>query len=785
MSRRYVRHPLSADRSYNETITDIQNTFVWEKKHVFRPHQHFTYDPASWSRPLVEKAKHERTLSLLERLKALEERAAEARSREGTTQVVPDSISIVTTDLNGREEGSDMAAGGMPGEAAEPGPSLSSSSASQRPLTSTPLQELLDEALQLSKALHMPRTARKMGLRQQEKLHAQHHLVLIQLFHRIQHAVIDETITLNALIYTWFVLIHEVSELIPALSQPTIDGEGLEEWVVRSEEDAIRTVFDSLTRTLLTHVVCADTIAARWEQEHPSLEEVIELMSILLHPFTKKGLRTWHATTSLGPLEESLLWGYDLLQSALLRRITTVETTSEESRDEGDPVATCASTSTAGVSTTMEWLDSLHLQVLLDAAGRICTLTSVEADLPRYYIMVKSQAQHLLKLHQCVIPGANRWRHWRHTLTDLDKVPSKEEKRTVFADDQYGDPEATTLTNPKAVVLDPTTPPRGVQHPLTQADDVHYCTKAFMRLLELSLSYGVRPSAVHSGPNHDGALRSTTDAMLHLLSYAPNYDLDPTLVASLSWHLIGLDEAGFSLWVGETERPLRWMLLLSRMDFSSSKDRVVLGKLALRLCHVGVPPMPSKRQELDWLRLRGVAMGHLLSVLRPADLDAAGRASGDGGAWEEHLAFYEFDGLIPIELWRAACAARFPDASPWVLAVSAVQTGCDPLQGGAVEGCPPAVALALLVLRGRLVTEKRQSRRAPLDETSFAYIAACVEALTEGRVSKQQLAHLPDIWDECVADMERWGEQVLPLLAEAKTYVLSRRNVGPNKVHTF
>lgn len=45
------------DRTRDERIQDRQNAFAWHQKHIYRPYQHFTYDPCSWSRDLEEKSK--------------------------------------------------------------------------------------------------------------------------------------------------------------------------------------------------------------------------------------------------------------------------------------------------------------------------------------------------------------------------------------------------------------------------------------------------------------------------------------------------------------------------------------------------------------------------------------------------------------------------------------------------------------------------------------------------------------------------------------------------------
>lgn len=54
---RLIHVSRSPDRTRDETIQDRQNAFSWYRKHIYRPYQHFTYDPCSWSRELEEKCK--------------------------------------------------------------------------------------------------------------------------------------------------------------------------------------------------------------------------------------------------------------------------------------------------------------------------------------------------------------------------------------------------------------------------------------------------------------------------------------------------------------------------------------------------------------------------------------------------------------------------------------------------------------------------------------------------------------------------------------------------------
>ncbi|GET87366.1 hypothetical protein, conserved [Leishmania tarentolae] len=82
VARRIHRHH-SPDRDSSQEIADRQNAFRWSAHHVFRPHQHFTYDPTSWSRVLEEKAKKCRTLSLVERVKLAAEHTAESVGQVG------------------------------------------------------------------------------------------------------------------------------------------------------------------------------------------------------------------------------------------------------------------------------------------------------------------------------------------------------------------------------------------------------------------------------------------------------------------------------------------------------------------------------------------------------------------------------------------------------------------------------------------------------------------------------------------------------------------------------
>lgn len=90
----------SPDRTRDQIIQDRQNSFSWYRKHTYRPYQHFTYDPCSWSREAEEKSKT--ALPVLSRLQRVRERMGdhEGGAEENLRHTKPSLEEQKETDQN-------------------------------------------------------------------------------------------------------------------------------------------------------------------------------------------------------------------------------------------------------------------------------------------------------------------------------------------------------------------------------------------------------------------------------------------------------------------------------------------------------------------------------------------------------------------------------------------------------------------------------------------------------------------------------------------------------------
>lgn len=97
----------SPDRTRDEIIQDRQNSFSWYQKHIYRPHQHFTYDPCSWSREAEERCKT--PLPFSSRLQTVRDRridedCAEAMNRKHKMNSVNEKKNSQLVSKRGNED---------------------------------------------------------------------------------------------------------------------------------------------------------------------------------------------------------------------------------------------------------------------------------------------------------------------------------------------------------------------------------------------------------------------------------------------------------------------------------------------------------------------------------------------------------------------------------------------------------------------------------------------------------------------------------------------------------
>lgn len=840
MGRRGLRPQYSPDRTHDERIQDVQNAFSWSAKHIFRPHQHFTYDPSSWSRPLEESVKKQRKLVLLERLRFVEEREAErvanrkaineaerisigathhSAQTQQTVVATPSARTSVAVDV--REPLTSAVAAASPPEDVpdyffsleDSAPPLASAGPQEEPKAATPLtrcidesddtitstnnnttiesislQELLDAVRELRQLLKSPRFANNASLRVRERQRKELELVLRHLFARVQHAVVGTTLTLDAFLFSWYVLIDNAEFLLTALGHSPASAAEVKDITVVTEE-VVTSVWQALEQTLLP-LLDENGVLAETEGQLPSLEALIEALFVLTHPFTSRAALLADSDRRTQPTQRQIEGVAKAVQHALIARMT-----SADSEMDGTTTTTSSSEEEAQLK---EWMDTAHLSALLLALERslkrvggndsgTSALYEVVAEaLPRLASSVKLNAKGVLQ----ALRGATAERTARHqlraSLHPLGSTHSTDATATTAS------PSARSFASNdcKPVALDDTGSPSGVQPaPPTDADEIRQLMQAAVCLVWAAASVLApltSPSSSSIGSLSSSSARvailqhqveSAVDAVLVACSYAPNYDLHQRTLVQLACALI---ETGLaSEWnraealalPGEAERPLRLALLLSRVTLDVVGESVWLCRLMRALCTLSPPAYEDRQRTLEWRRLRGVTMQRLLTSITAAQCVRFEEDHRCETTWEELLAFGLFSGPLPLRLWKDACRIRF---------------GPEHVRGDVDANethlCSRGTAEAILVLRTRLTGHHHQPQHQQcsfgLTQSEVTSLARAAQVISRGKLSAETLLSKEETWESVMdyfSHTSPQNEEVTLLLGDAAQFVRKNR----------
>ncbi|EKF27483.1 hypothetical protein MOQ_008792 [Trypanosoma cruzi marinkellei] len=605
---RMLKRKLSPDRTRDEEIQDRQNAFVWSEKHIYRPHQHFTFDPCSWSRPLEEKVKAKKQLSLVDRLRVLEE-----REREATCVV---------------EEAKD------PNEYKEDVNYFYSIEEKEEPATS------LQEELERLNVLHVLLTAPRhmdTSLAKVERLRQEYRDVLQCVFERLRVAVVDETMTFDALLYSWFLLLQGAQPLLEALTERRKFDENALHCVIVTVRDALDTL-------MLYAVKDMDTMG----NEEMLLEGLVELLDVATHPFTRQGAKLReNKRQSCHVSEEDT---EVLVERLILRTMTALK--ERMITDDG-----------------VELLDAQHLNALLRSMAR-CPDSVNESHLQRAALLTRKVVEGILATLKGVVAPSIR-----HSM--CLSLLGKAARRLAFDKNELIRRRDMSCQ----LVLDACDPPSGVKEPTIAADEVSHVTCACVALLR---------QATRASHVTRAKVLEAIDLHLVMLSHAPNYDLGITDTVTFVCELIegGVLDVG----TGAAERHLRVVLLLSRLQFSMCNNQAVLCRLFFLFCSLAPHESLSESSLREWKRLYGIVMHQLLSSV---DAVALGKnyvcASDRPGTWEELLAFGRYHGALPLSLWYDACQIYFekatvPLSSKCARALLSLRTRCRSHIGGVSTG---------------------------------------------------------------------------------------------------
>lgn len=732
---------------------------------MFRPHQHFTYDPTSWSRTLEEKVKKSRTLSLVERVKTMAEHVAE---RAGHMAALGDvTEGRISSAQKPAESAAEMDVPDYFFAARDTSTPLQvatvsvNSSTPSNGWTAVSLQELVEEVQRLQSLLHSPRYAGNASLQRRARQDADFRVTLLRLYERLRDSRVGETVTLDACVFGWFLLTRNLEPLVEAVacarqqeankdSSEGIDGAA-----------AIRDVFAALRTVVLQPMAEGGRVFKAATSGALSLEALIEIVSIATMPFVR---RCAEGFADDGVPESKTLVRY-------------VECISTAARQRAHDVA--ADPDEVGRAATQEWLDPPHLAAWATSLKRLqaheVPILGTVSGLEVHVEHAADYVTQLLETITGVTPGG-------HVVASL----SRPQPRTQEAASQVQQHAAR-----KPVCLDTTVAPHGVQNPPTESGDAVNILVAATAALHLS------HRAAGMGMVREEGARRIVCVCLRMLTHTPNYDLCPDDV--VAWasevldagHLMHMDDlycaalgdggaAG-----GSGKAALRFLLLLSRLSYDSVAHRAALGRMVLSLCRWPEPAYTNAKESREWRRLRGVVMRGALCALQAPDFEtaAAQRVSEEPMTWLEALAFGEYGGAVPMTLWRDAALSLFPHLCYHVEGGTAASPPFPPRVGSSALRCRPEEAQALCVLCARYVAREETGVLAPANFRSIftaRCIAECLAVVLSNPALPDALLSSADAWDDLCASLPESMKMVATCMQE-----VVRRDAPPPKVLSF
>ena len=259
---------IGEDRTHNEEIADRQEAFSWHHRHMYRPHQHYTYDPTNWNREAFEAAKKKSEhLSILDRLKNLEEREKERGVNLAAMASKMDNISRAEKNSSsGGGSAVQLSAEDLFEKEAE-GEKL----AEQSKGNGVSLQRLLEDLEERHAALVNIRGPHG-NLVAYERLAVTYTDALEAAFATLRSLSLqDGTISILSATCLWHHLLRGVALLSWRLVSPN-----------QEVDDAEKTIASAMWSCFLSS---APAVIAC---EAPHAERDIELLDVLLHPFTRK-----------------------------------------------------------------------------------------------------------------------------------------------------------------------------------------------------------------------------------------------------------------------------------------------------------------------------------------------------------------------------------------------------------------------------------------------------------------------------------------------------------------
>lgn len=660
---------LSPDRNRAEQIRDRQNTFRWNKHHIFRPHQHFTYDPASWSREWREKDK---------------------------------AIPLIMQEKYDIEHSKGL-------EIVEENDSL---------LSDIPINAFMQKQVRriesLQDILFSPRHRGTITEKRKEQLREQIKVAVLDLYNKICNISKCASISLSSRICVWDILLEHADILLfNAYNESgliVLNSEGLQsslstdEMAIQSNDSSA--IYSHLKKSLL----CCTSMTFQFSDKSPEI--CIDFCSILLHPIVQNCLNKYETDDSelyAFRSEKGIRFIISGTTEVMRNRLLQVKCTGEGAAEEVFPPHAVKSW-----SLVIQRYISTFYKTLLDEKR------FVENLLLHVSLVTARSAATLLYLLKRSLPEQN---HLYESLVSTS-AQNKNQGRKLYSS-----------TN----VLTVGSTPLGIQKPLTNSSDVSLILESTINMCstvslcdENHLLNLMDDLTQESNPLKN-SLINCFYSVFDLLTFAPNYDIEPSLLVELC--IRWLESPLSSLSIGTNESHFQQyqivvLQLLSRIRIDHSMSSFNLYKLCLLLAE-SYTFSPAFEVNQEWLsecrRLRGITMKNIFSTVAADD-------------------FLKYDNLYPVP-----CIVRLNNARVnvpycfWkrICQLSGVWRNTTSFLKVSGKGISRETAVALLQVRERC-------RDGVVDLPNVLCIAHCLEKILCNPNLEHKLLTIVTTWDNVI-----------------------------------
>eukprot|EP00796_Vickermania_ingenoplastis_P007090 gene7090-5024_t len=666
-----------------------QNSFRWSDHHLFRPHQHFTYDPSAWSRKAQEQAKS--SLPILERI-------------EKNRSLIQDKYCCLESGT--REE-------------------------DVKPFTCgtqhlVALQDTVHLVASLEEKLNYPRYTKYLTVRKKQLLTADLQSQLVRLYAKLQESAADEekALSLPVTAPLWGILLEHVELLIPRIAQNAIEYESMMSLINGAETECSTGVIEDYSKFF-----CQASFSSF------SVETLIELTNVLVHPFVLHCVSLYNKNDLMLNLLRCTNPVVEAVIAAMHERILDSQERRAEALKKGGnrgelltPVLLqtwsrtlrrLAEEDISGCGSSTEKFE--HKEVLIK---RILQLSA----------LVRRCAGDVSLLLRASLPGLPSTGKDAPLLHLQSLAKNRSIPRCAHNMEKGFKGEALDRSVPPGGIVKPLTTPRDASCLLQSCIHLWYMWEKARRASPQSFT---EPKVSQT----EVQICDTLDSVLATLSCTPNYDLSVRDTAGLCCALLEEERylAGTELPGEPSHRLYRVLLLASRLevDFFLSEDELCRLSFALaKIPMYAVDPSTATRTPLisECQRLRGLTLHRAFSVLQAANIESyvSKNSKCAGTPWEVQLNDAEVS--IPASLWKEACKLR----GLWPTSGQAIQLN------SVTASLDPQIGAALIALRSR-------EKGGTMDSCTACCIANCVAVVLGDPCWPSDAYRCSDKWETVVA----------------------------------